>query len=139
MQAKNKNRAFTLLELLIALVIVSILTASAVMLYTKHIKRARRIDAIQTLLSIELAQEHYRSTNSQYGTLAQVWGGVTTTSGGYYTLSITNNTATGYTITAQATSTQTSDTEDSTACNNLTLTMSSGTETKAPAACWLNN
>ena len=138
MKRKVSILGFTLLELMIGIVIVGILASISIKLYTKHIKRARRMVAIQTLLSIQLAEEQYRSTNTQYGTLAQVWGGVNTTTGGYYSLSITNTSATNYTITATALTTQTSDKENSTTCTPLVLTMSSGTETKTPAACWLN-
>lgn len=138
LQGKNKNHGLTLTELLIALVVIGILSTIAISIYTKHVKRARRSVAIQTLLSMQLAQEHYRSSNSSYGTLAQVWGGVSSTSGGHYTLSISGVSATGYTLTAQAAGTQTSDAENGTACSTLTLTMSSGTELKTPSACWLN-
>ncbi|MCD6048089.1 MAG: hypothetical protein K0S08_1736 [Gammaproteobacteria bacterium] len=134
---QKKIWGFTLTELLVSLVIIGILVSIAGVLYTSHVKRARRIDAIETLLSIQLAEENYRSDNPTYGTLAQVWNGVTTTSGGYYTLSITNVSATSYTVTAQALSAQSSDTENGTACSSLVVTMSNGTETKTPTACWL--
>lgn len=134
----KKICGFTLIELIISILVISILTITALSLYNNHVRRARRTIAIQTLLSIQLAQENYRSTNTQYGTLAQVWGGVSSTPGGYYTISISANSATGYTITAQAAGTQTSDAQNGTSCSTLTLTMASGTETKSPAACWLN-
>lgn len=127
---------FTLIELTIALAVVAILAIISVWMYSSQVKKSRRADAMDTIMSISLAEERYRSTNSQYGTLAQVWGGVSTTSGGYYTITITNNSATAYTITATAQGTQTSDTENATACNSLQLVMSNGTATKTPAACW---
>lgn len=132
------QKGFTLLELLIALVIVGILTTITIVLYNSHIKRSRRMDAIQTLLAMQLAEENYRASNTSYGTLAQVWNSVSTAQGGYYSLTITNLSATTYTLTAQALTTQTSDTENGTDCSSLLLTMSSGTETKTPAACWIN-
>ena len=135
--ALKKNAGFSLLELIIALVIVGILMKTTTVLYTKHVKRARRTDAIQTLLAIQLAEESYRASNATYGTLAQVWGGVATTNNGYYSLAITNVAATTYTLTAQTLGTQTSDTENATACGSLVLTFSAGTDTSTPAACWL--
>lgn len=135
----QKENALTLIELLIVLIIVAILAASAISMYRGHTFRARRVDAIQTLLSMQLAQENYRSNNSQYGTLAQIWNNVSSTTNGYYSLSISNVSATGYTLTATANSTQASDSENGTTCSPLILAVSNGTETKAPAACWLNN
>lgn len=135
----SKKTGFSLLELLIALVILSILAVVSTVLYTQHVKRARRADAIQTLLALQLAEENYRASNSLYGTLAQVWGGVATTQGGYYSLAISNVTATSYTLTAQALSTQTSDAENGTACSSLVLASSAGVDTTTPAACWLNH
>jgi type IV pilus assembly protein PilE len=134
---RKKIWGLTLVELLVSLVIIGILVSIASVLYTSHIKRARRTDAIQALLSIQLAEENYRTDNPTYGTLAQVWNGVTTTSGGYYTLSISNISATSYTVTAQALSAQASDAENGTSCGSLVVAMSNGTETKTPTGCWL--
>lgn len=139
MQMYIRDKGFSLMELMIVLVLVGILTVVSTTLYSQHVKRARRADAIQTLLAMQLAEEHYRASNSLYGTLAQVWGGVGTSQGGYYTLTITNVGATTYTLTAQSTSTQTSDSENGTACSSLVLTVSAGTETSTPTACWLNH
>ena len=135
--ARNNSKGVTLLELVVGLVIVTILAAGALPLYLNHVRRARRVDAIQTLLAMQLAEESYRANNSLYGTLAQAWNDVATTSGGYYTLAISNISATGYTLTATALSTQTSDAENGVACSSLVLSMSSGVETNTPSACWL--
>lgn len=132
----RKMKGFTLIEMMITVAIIGITTLTAIYLYTDQIKHGRRIDAINALLSISLAEERYRSTNTTYGTLAQVWGGVTTSQEGYYTLAISNVTATTYTITATGTGTQTSDSESGTSCATMTLTMSSGTITRSPAICW---
>lgn len=133
--AKHK-RGFTLIEMLITVLIVAIISALALYLYSDKVKRGRRIDAINALLSISLAEERYRSNNTTYGSLAQVWGGVTTSQEGYYNLAISNVTASSYTITATGTGTQTSDAENGTSCATLTLAMSSGTITRTPAVCW---
>lgn len=135
MEAK-KVKGFTLIEMMITLLIIAITTLTALYLFSDKIKRARRIDAINALLSISLAEERYRSNNTTYGTLAQVWGGVTTSQEGYYTLAISNVSGTAYTITATGTGTQTSDTENGTSCTTLTLAYSNGTLTRSPATCW---
>ncbi len=133
----KKIKGFTLIEMIVVVATIAITAVIASSLYTEKVKRGRRIDAVNALLSISLAEERYRSTNTTYGTLAQVWGGVTTSQEGYYTLAISNVTATTYTLTATGTGTQTSDAESNgTSCATLTLTMSSGTITKSPAICW---
>ena len=129
----------TLIELLIALMIVGILAALSSAAYFNHVYRARRMDAIQTLYAMQLAEEHYRSNNAQYGTLAQVWNSVATTSNGYYSLAISNVSATTYTLTATALLSQANDKENSTSCTPLTLTLSAGTTTQSPASCWLTS
>jgi type IV pilus assembly protein PilE len=137
MHKRQTNKAgFTLIEMVITVGILCILLVAATVLYTSYVKKGRRIDGINSLLSISLAEEEYRAKNATYGTLAQVWSGVATSSDGYYTLSITNVAATTYTITATATGAQTGDTQDGTACSALVLSMSSGTISRTPAACW---
>ena len=136
MMYSNKKSGFSLIEMMIAVLIIAITTLTAIYLYQDKIKRGRRIDAINAILSISLAEERYRGNNTTYGTLAQVWGGVTTSQEGYYTLAISNISATSYTITATGTGTQTSDAENATSCSTLSLVVSNGTVTKNPSACW---
>ena len=132
----KKQHGLTFIELVITIGILSILSVAAVTLFTGYVRKGRRIDAINVLLSISLAEERYRSNNSTYGTLAQVWGGVTASPEGYYTLAISNVTATSYTLTATAQGAQANDSANGVSCTALTLTNSSGTITKGPTACW---
>lgn len=136
MLKKINSHGFTLIELSIALTVAAILTVIAISSYSQYVRKGRRADAINTLLSISLAEERYRSNNSQYGTLAQVWGGVTTTSEGYYTISITNVGATTYTLSAAAQGNQANDAVSGTSCTPLQITFNSGTITKSPSVCW---
>jgi type IV pilus assembly protein PilE len=133
---KQKTTGVMLIELLIAVVIIAILAIIAAALYTSQIRAGRRTDAINTLFAISLAEERYRTTNTTYGTLAQVWGGITTSTGGYYTLAISTATATEYTITATATGTQASDSEGGTSCATLTIDNTAGTITQTPNVCF---
>lgn len=133
---RKSKLGFTLIELVVALAIVSILSVIAVKIYSRQVRQGRRLDGINTLLSISLAEERYRSTNTTYGTLAQVWGGVTTSPEGYYTLAISNVSATAFTLTATGTGDQANDASGSTSCTTLTLSLSSGAITKSPSACW---
>ncbi len=127
---------FTLIELMVTCTIISILILISIALYTPQVRSGRRSDAINTLFSISLAEENYRSTNATYGTIAQVWNSVTTSTGGYYTLAISNVTSTSYTITATAVGDQANDIQGSTSCTPLVFAMSAGTITQTPTACW---
>jgi type IV pilus assembly protein PilE len=126
----------SLIELLVTLSIVAILATTAITLYTSYIRKVRRTDATNTLAAISLAEERYRTTNTQYGTLAQAWNGVSSSSEGYYTLSITDVSSTAYTVTAVALGDQTNDSQDGTACTTIQLSVSSGALTKTPTVCW---
>ncbi len=132
----RESHGFTLIELAISLAIVTILTLTAMAFYSSQIRQGRRIDATDALLEISLAEERYRTQNTTYGTLAQVWNNVTTTTDGYYTLSISNVTSTSYTVTATAVGDQANDANGSTSCTPLQIAASNGTVTKTPAACW---
>ncbi len=131
------NRSgFTLMELVITVAIVAILAAIAIPTFSNYLLKSHRSDAYSALLKMQLAEERYRATSNTYGTLAQVWNGVTTSDNGKYTLAISNVSATTYTLTATAVGSQTSDSEDGTSCSTLTITYSAGVDTKTPAACW---
>jgi len=131
------SKGFTLLELMITISILSILVLTATVLFQGHVTKARRSEAVRTLLAMQLAEERHRSHNAQYGNLTDIWGS-TTTESGRYTLSVSGTTATSYTLTATASGNQAKDKEDGTSCSALSISVSSGTETKTPAACWTN-
>jgi type IV pilus assembly protein PilE len=123
---KRKASGFTLVELMIVVAIVGILAAIAYPAYTDSARKGRRAQAITDLYSIQLAQEKWRANNSTYGTLANVWGTVTTspaTGTAYYNLAISGNTATAYTLTATATTAggQNNDKAGGVSCTPLTL------------------
>jgi type IV pilus assembly protein PilE len=136
MKTLSLNKGMTIIELLVAIVIIAILALIAVVIYTSQIRNSRRTDAVNTIFSMALAEESYRTTNTTYGTLAAVWSGVTTSQGGYYTLAISNVAATTYTITATATGDQVNDAQNGTSCGTLTYSMNGGTVTETPATCW---
>ena len=133
-----KIKAFTLVELLIAVAIIAIVAALAVASYRHYLLQGSRTDAMRTLLAIQLAEEKYRMNNTNYGTLAQVWNGVTATEGGHYTLSISNVSGTTFTVTATATGSQSGDAEGGTSCTNLILAYANGTTSRTPAVCWMD-
>ncbi|MEO7557757.1 MAG: type IV pilin protein [Gammaproteobacteria bacterium] len=133
---------FTLIELMIVVAIVGILAAIAYPSYTDSVRKGRRAEATTALYGIQLAQEKWRANKEKYGKLADVWGGVTTTEGGYYTLDIplADITATGYkaTATAVAGKSQVDDKAAGVSCTPLTIN-ASGPVITTQAACWNRN
>jgi type IV pilus assembly protein PilE len=131
-------RGFTLIELMIVVAIVAILAAIAYPGYQSYISKARRADAKEALLRVQIEQEKWRTNNSSYtGTVGSGGLGLSTTSAdGYYTIAITTGSAsaTGYTTTAAAVS-GTSQASD-TGCTTLTLAVAAGGETRTPSGCW---
>lgn len=134
----KKRHGFTLIELLIALAIISILITAAIIGYGPYVRKSRRMDGINALLAISLAEERYRSANPSYGTLAQAYNGTATSPDGFYNLAVTNVTTSSYTATATATGDQANDASGGTSCATLTLAFSNGSVTQTPAACWPN-
>jgi type IV pilus assembly protein PilE len=132
----QKDSAFSFLEVLLVLLISGILIVLAVPNYQKYIRKSRRIDGIHSISALRLAEEKYRTTNNQYGNLAQVQSLTNTPLSTHYTYTITNVSATSYTITATAQGAQTSDTESGTACNILIFVTNNTVVTKTPVICW---
>jgi type IV pilus assembly protein PilE len=86
----RRDHGFTLVELMIVVVIVSILVAVAVPLYTSQVRQSRRTDARTALLDLAGREERYLATNpSGYSSTASYLGYTalpTTVGSGYYTL-----------------------------------------------------
>ena len=82
----KSNRGITLIELLIVIVIVGILAAIAVPVYTNYMQRARRADAKTALEQLRASQEMFRAERGSYSTnlvqLVTSWG-VPATAGDY--------------------------------------------------------
>lgn len=115
----------SLTELMITLAIVGIISAIAIPTYQDHMTSSRRSDGITTLLQLQLQQESYRLENSSYASSSDI----TLPTSDFYTYSISNVSATTYTLQAAAKGAQGSDT----GCTTLTLDQSM---TKSPSACW---
>ncbi len=99
----KKEKGFTLIELLIVIVIVGILAAVAIPVYTGYTQRARRADAKTALEQLRAAQEVFRAENGAYtnnfGVLNANWGGPAAVVGDY---AIGLAAATATTFTGQA-------------------------------------
>jgi type IV pilus assembly protein PilE len=104
----KSNRGITLIELLVVIVIVGILAAIAVPVYTNYMQRARRADAKTALEQLRAAQEMFRAERGRYANdgddgnailvLRNTWG-VPATSGDYNLSFVITN---ANTYTAQA-------------------------------------
>jgi len=129
------NQGFTLIELMIVIVVVGVLAAVAYPSYLDSIRKARRTDAMDAVLTLQNLQEKYRANNTTYGTLAEI-GGSAASIDGHYALVVAGNTAVAYTLTATATGGQASDTH----CAAMTLTISAanprGVKGGTNADCW---
>ena len=128
------TRGFTLVELLVALVLLAILTMVALPSYNAYMTRSRRTDAITELMTIQSLQTRWRANHPTYGSLTDLGMGATSAVG-YYTLAITTPTALAYTATATVVvgGRQASDS----ACNALTLTEAGpDISTAAKQKCW---
>ena len=128
-------QGFTLVELMIALVIVAVLASIAYPSYLDSVRKGRRAEAFTALSTLQQAQERWRSNNASYtttlantatsGTPPNGLGVASTTSSGFYTVSVGSASATGYTATATASS-GTSQANDGD-CKVLGVQMAGGT------------
>ncbi|MGI9290569.1 MAG: type IV pilin protein [Gammaproteobacteria bacterium] len=108
---QKQQAGFTLIELMITVVVMSIIMAVAVPSYRDYTQRTNRADATMTLLRIAAAQERFYLQNGIYASNAQLvlappaGLGITNrlSERGYYSFSILDsagNLAIGYTIRA---------------------------------------
>jgi type IV pilus assembly protein PilE len=103
LHALKSRKGITLIELLIVAVIIAILGAIAIPMYTGYMQRARRTDAKTALEQVRASQEMRRAERGGYATgagalveLRNTWGGPGTTSGDYtITIVATTTTFTG--------------------------------------------
>jgi len=97
-----RNRGFTLVEMMIALVVVGLLSALAYPSYQQQVAKGRRTDAKQSLLELSQRMERFYTERGTYAGAALGSTGLypNLTSGGYYDLSITVQSLDGFTVKA---------------------------------------
>lgn len=142
-----RSTGFTLMEMLIVVAVGAILVTLAVPSYQEQLRRARRTDAKEALLRLQLEQERFRANRVSYattvgagdtglalpGSASNLWRSAE----GHYTLSIVSANATGYVLRADGGGSLSSGRQaQDGACTVLQLTLSPTGESRAPANCW---
>ena len=125
-------RGFTMLELLLAVLVIAILATVAYPSYQDQVRKGRRSDAVAALGALQLAQERYRSSNTSYAPSVQALGRAGVSEGGHYELAVRSATESSYQLVATAMSSS-SQSED-TACVQMAIVYSEGSTQYMAAA-----
>ena len=139
----GRNSGFTLIELMIAVVVIGILAAIAIPNYSAYVIKGRRVDAKTALLELAAREERYFATNNKYTITVTDLGYVAATNTStfnagasstvYYTVAISGTPATDFTGTATPIGNQASDTT----CGSFAITnLGVQTVTGAGTNCW---
>ena len=138
----NRQKGFTLVELMVVIAIISVLLAYVIPSYRTQVIRSKRIEAHNAILQIASAQERNNATFNQYASTINAGNSPTIDDlgldGGGFNSSVdydfTMTTDDGYTISANAKgSTQIHDNNDED-CTQMSL---NSLGQKTPLDCWL--
>ncbi|MBP7665588.1 MAG: prepilin-type N-terminal cleavage/methylation domain-containing protein [Burkholderiaceae bacterium] len=136
--ARRSHRGFTLVEVMIAVVVVGLLSALAYPSYQAQVAKSRRTDAKQSLVELSQKMERFYTERGTYvgATLGATGLYPLVTSGGYYDLSITAQTLDGFTVKAAPRGTQVGDACASFLYNQLGEQMVSNDASLSAVKCW---
>ena len=132
-RCRLRQAGFTLIEMLVVTAIAGALSSIAYPSFQSQVQKARRADAVVSMMTLQLAQERWRTNSSSYGSLAQI-GAQSTSHSGHYAMQVSALTAEGYEALATANGAQAGDSN----CrymklrvNGTVVTMSSGPDAEA--------
>jgi type IV pilus assembly protein PilE len=134
---RKKQLGFTLIELMIVVVIISIIMAYIIPNYREYVLKSRRTEANNSLIAMAAIQERFYANNNRYGTAAEVnmatlYPAPTDANGLFYTISM-ESTDTSYTITSTASGRKRQN--EDTPCLVMTLD-NLGQKTPTGDECW---
>ena len=126
---------FTLVETMMVCAVVAILATLAWPSFRGHDFRAGRVDAVQALTRVQLAQEQHRSAHGLYaGEMGALLGSSARSPQGRYAISLAVSGPEAYVATARAIGAQAQDP----GCATITLQVRLGfAQTGPDAGCWL--
>lgn len=127
--ARGTRQGFTLVELMIALVVIAIIVALAYPAYGQYIRKAKRGEAQQLLMNWSANQEVFRANNPSYADADALAPPVHDD----YTLTVSGVTAMGYTLQAAAHGAQANDSDHGVSCATLSIDQNGR---KTPIECW---
>jgi len=136
---QSHGNGFTLIEMVTVIAIIGILASFAIPTYNNHIQSSRRTDAMTALLSVQSDQTMWRANNVSYATnlIGDLGWGSTDTPEGFYTISLSNISATTYTITATP---KTGTSQENDTCGSYILTQDGpDISTSNKKLCWKKN
>lgn len=114
-------RGFTLVELMVAASVVAVLSGLALPSFEAPLHKARRTDALVSMMQIQSAQERFRSNGTSYGSLTEI-GMAEVSASRLYLLRSSASGADAYDAFATATGAQARDS----ACRHLRLSAVGG-------------
>lgn len=104
------SQGFTLIDIVIALLIMAILVTIAYPYYVGFLLKSRRSDALAALTQDQIILERCYAQNFAYNTCTSLPTFPQTSAQGYYSINLTNLGATTYTLTATPVGSQARDT-----------------------------